>query len=188
MSARSAKQPHFQRRSGMSSPTPSTDRANTGLNLCLALSYSGRWDIAGAARSSPMPSAEGTRSCGDHRGNGGAHLPRAARPIPTCSFGPAVNGGSVIFSSGKQPIRNSISATSGRNSEVELYNAIEDYQHRERRFGMVSAQVQSEPPSPSSERIELKNVLSFTAPSSHSSSSCSSAPPDLFVRHPAWRR
>jgi undecaprenyl diphosphate synthase len=40
----------------------------------------------------------------------------------------------------------------------ELYNAIEDYQRRERRFGMVSEQVRTGQRSSSAERIEVKNV------------------------------
>jgi undecaprenyl diphosphate synthase len=40
----------------------------------------------------------------------------------------------------------------------ELYNAIEDFQRRERRFGMVSEQVRTGQRSTSADRIEVKNV------------------------------
>ena len=40
----------------------------------------------------------------------------------------------------------------------ELYNAISDYQHRERRFGMVSEQVAKEPPRPDSPSHLLNRV------------------------------
>lgn len=134
---------------------------NTGLNLCLALSYSGRWDIAGAARSiagaarsgelDPAAITEETVT---------AHLSTRGTPDPDL----------LIRTSGERRISNFLLWQTAYSElyiserfwpefrRVELYNAIEDYQHRERRFGMVSAQVQPDSPSPSSERIELKNV------------------------------
>ncbi len=134
---------------------------NTGLNLCLALSYSGRWDITGATRSmiaavqrgelDPAKITEETVA---------AHLSTHDMPEPDL----------LIRTSGERRISNFLLWQSAY-SEIyisdlywpefrrgELYNAIEDYQHRERRFGMVSEQVQTNRRPPSPERIELKNV------------------------------
>ncbi len=134
---------------------------NTGLNLCLALSYSGRWDIAGAARSIADAARRGELDpAGITEETVGAYLSTRGTPDPDL----------LIRTSGERRISNFLLWQTAYSElyisdlfwpefrRVELYNAIEDYQHRERRFGMVSAQVQPEPPSPSSERIELKNV------------------------------
>ncbi len=120
---------------------------NSGLNLLLALSYSGRWDLTRAIRSI----AENVRS---------KRLDPSAIDEATVS---------TYLSTGTIPDPDLLIRTSGElrisnfllwqiaYSEIyisplywpefrrrELYNAIEDYQKRERRFGMVSEQIRSQ--------------------------------------------
>jgi undecaprenyl pyrophosphate synthase len=65
---------------------------NTGLQLVLGLSYSGRWEITHAVRQMCRNRTWPLRSC----------------PTRICSSAPAVNGGSVISCSGNLRIRSSI--------------------------------------------------------------------------------
>jgi undecaprenyl diphosphate synthase len=120
--------------------------SNTGLNLCLALSYSGRWDITRAVRSIVDSVTTGkTRPGSITEELVAEHLSTRDMPDPDL----------LIRTSGENRISNFLLWQTAYSElyisklfwpefrREELYNAIEDYQHRERRFGMV---------------IELKNV------------------------------
>ncbi|HLF14864.1 MAG TPA: isoprenyl transferase [Bacteroidota bacterium] len=134
---------------------------NTGLNLCLALSYSGRWDITGAARAMISAAWKGDLDPAKiTEETFAAYLSTHDMPDPDL----------LIRTSGERRISNFLLWQTAY-SEIyisglfwpefrrdELYRAIEDYQHRERRFGMVSEQVQTDRRPPPPERIELKNV------------------------------
>ncbi len=119
-------------------------KANTGLNLFLALSYSGRWDltravklIAGEVQQGKLDPHQLTeRTIAEH-------LSTSNVPDPDL----------LIRTSGELRISNFL-LWQLAYSEIyisqaywpdfrreELYRAIADYQHRERRFGMVSEQV-----------------------------------------------
>jgi len=135
---------------------------NTGLNLCLALSYSGRWDITRAVRSIVESVAGGkTGAATISEETVAAHLSTREMPDPDL----------LIRTSGENRISNFLLWQTAYSElyisklfwpefrREELYNAIEDYQHRERRFGMVSEQLRTDPaPPPPPGRIELKNV------------------------------
>ncbi len=135
---------------------------NTGLNLCLALSYSGRWDITRAVRSIVESVTGGKTDPGSITEEVFAgHLSTREMPDPDL----------LIRTSGENRISNFLLWQTAYSElyisklywpefrREELYNAIEDYQHRERRFGMVSEQVRPDPvPPPPPGRIELKNV------------------------------
>lgn len=119
-------------------------KANTGLTLTLALSYSGRWDIAQAVRrivhdavTNTVAEASVTESLI------AKYLSTAALPDPDL----------LIRTSGEVRISNFL-LWQLAYSEIyitpklwpsfrrdELYAAIADYQRRERRFGMVSEQL-----------------------------------------------
>ena len=122
---------------------------NTGLTLILALSYSGRWDLARAVRKIVHEAAE-------HRITGeqvtedllGSFLSTAGIPDPDL----------LIRTSGEFRISNFL-LWQLAYTEIyitpkfwpgfrrdELYAAVHDYQKRERRFGMVSEQVRPSPP------------------------------------------
>ena len=123
-------------------------RDNTGLTLILALSYSGRWDLTRAVRSllndvrenrlAPDDVTELTIS---------SYLSTKGIPDPDL----------LIRTSGEFRISNFL-LWQLAYSEIyitpkfwpgfrrdELYEAIRDYQRRERRFGMVSEQLGKEP-------------------------------------------
>ena len=119
-------------------------KANTGLTLTLALSYSGRWDIAQAVRrivhdavTNTVAEASVTESLIAN------YLSTAALPDPDL----------LIRTSGEVRVSNFL-LWQLAYSEIyitpklwpsfrrdELYAAIADYQRRERRFGMVSEQL-----------------------------------------------
>jgi undecaprenyl diphosphate synthase len=117
---------------------------NTGLTLILALSYSGRWDIAEAARKIA-------------REVEAKHLSPEA--ISAQIFGQFLSTGGIpdpdllIRTSGESRISNFLLWQLAYSEihitrkfwpafrRVDLYDAIADYQHRERRFGLVSDQV-----------------------------------------------
>jgi undecaprenyl diphosphate synthase len=134
---------------------------NTGLNLCLALSYSGRWDITRAARAIAAAARDGSLDPASVTEETLAvRLSTGAMPDPDL----------LIRTSGERRISNFLLWQTAY-SEIyisdlfwpefrrdELYAAIEDYQQRERRFGMVSEQVRTDGGSTTGERIEAKNV------------------------------
>ena len=119
---------------------------NTGLTLVLALSYSGRWEIA-----------ETARRIADEATKGGldpekvdeelfaSYMPGSFMPDPEL----------LIRTSGEYRISNFLlwqtaysefyfTETLWPDFQAEdLYKAIVDYQHRERRFGMTSEQIQT---------------------------------------------
>lgn len=124
-------------------------KANTGLNLFLALSYSGRWDITRAVKQIADevlkgrldPQALTEQTIADH-------LSTMDVPDPDL----------LIRTSGELRISNFL-LWQLAYSEIyisqafwpdfrreELYRAIADYQRRERRFGMVSEQVRQRKP------------------------------------------
>jgi undecaprenyl diphosphate synthase len=132
---------------------------NTGLTLTLALSYSGRWDLTRAVRkiaeevkAGTLPAAEITDDIIAQR------LSTAGTPDPDL----------LIRTSGEFRISNFLLWQLAYSEIVitekhwpafrraGLYEAIGNYQRRERRFGMVSEQLQknggTEPSSPSKQR------------------------------------
>ena len=117
---------------------------NTGLTLILALSYSGRWDLAQAikriaadARSNNLTESEISEQLVDK------YLSTSGTPDPDL----------LIRTSGEMRISNfllwQLAYTEIHITQKywpgfrrgDLYAAIEDYQGRERRFGMVSEQL-----------------------------------------------
>ncbi|HEY9166491.1 MAG TPA: isoprenyl transferase [Candidatus Kryptonia bacterium] len=119
-------------------------RNNTGLNLNLALSYSGRWDIAEAVRKIASDVLNGKISIeGISESLIGNYLTTAGIPDPDL----------LIRTSGELRISNfllyQLAYTEIFISKVywpefrrrHLYDAIGDFQKRERRFGLVSEQV-----------------------------------------------
>ncbi len=118
---------------------------NTGLNLIMALSYSGRWDLANAVRTIAQKAKEGQLQLGDI----GAetvkqHLSTSNFPDPEL----------MIRTSGEYRISNFLLYELAYSElyftdvrwpdfrKKNLYEAILDYQNRERRFGKTSEQVQ----------------------------------------------
>lgn len=119
-------------------------KANTGLNLVMALSYSGRWELVQAAKEIAKQVMEGKLAVESitqeemHR-----HLCTAAFPDPEL----------MIRTSGEHRISNfllyqlayaELYFTNVRWPDFRkenLYEAIVDYQGRERRFGKTSEQV-----------------------------------------------
>lgn len=117
---------------------------NTGLNLVMALSYSGRWELAHAAKKIAQKVKEGSLAVENitqdvlHR-----HLSTGEFPDPEL----------MIRTSGEYRISNfllyqlayaELYFTNVRWPDFRkqnLYEAIEDYQLRERRFGKTSEQV-----------------------------------------------
>ena len=121
---------------------------NTGLTLILALSYSGRWDLARAVRRIVHEAAE--RRVTEEQVTEdlvGSFLSTAGIPDPDL----------LIRTSGEFRISNFL-LWQLAYTEIyitpkfwpgfrrdELYAAVRDYQKRERRFGMVSEQVRPAP-------------------------------------------
>lgn len=119
---------------------------NTGLNLILALSYSAKWEIINAIKSIAQKAIEGSISTNDitddffHQ-----HLCTHQFPDPEL----------MIRTSGETRISNFLlyqlayselyfTATHWPDFRREQFlQAIADYQQRERRFGMISEQIQS---------------------------------------------
>jgi len=118
---------------------------NTGLTLCIALSYSGKWDILQACRAISLEIAEGRISPDEID----EHLMDSflsTRGIPEPEL--------LIRTSGEFRISNFLLWQSAY-SEIyftntywpdfrrgQLYDAIRDFQKRERRFGQTSEQLQ----------------------------------------------
>ena len=117
---------------------------NTGLNLVLALSYSGRWEIAEAAKRIARDSAAGKldpEKVDDKLF--ASYLPSAYMPDPEL----------LIRTSGEYRISNFLLWQTAYSEfyftdilwpdfdAESFYQAIVDFQHRERRFGKTSDQV-----------------------------------------------
>jgi undecaprenyl diphosphate synthase len=118
---------------------------NTGLTLTLALSYSGRWDITRAVQRIVADAKAGKISESDVSDQFiTSHLSTDGVPDPDL----------LIRTSGEFRISNFLLWQLAYSEivitdkhwpafrRVELYAAIRDYQRRERRFGMVSEQLQ----------------------------------------------
>jgi undecaprenyl diphosphate synthase len=117
---------------------------NTGLTLTLALSYSGRWDITAAVRRMVEDAVEHRLGPGEITENLlASYLSTAGTPDPDL----------LIRTSGELRISNFL-LWQLAYSEIfitskywpvfrrdELYEAIRNYQRRERRYGMVSEQL-----------------------------------------------
>jgi undecaprenyl diphosphate synthase len=121
--------------------------ANTGLNLIMALSYSSRWELIRAAQSIAEEVKEGRLSPENiNQQVFQQHLATQAFPDPEL----------MIRTSGEYRISNFLlyqlaytelyfTPTRWPDFRKEnLYEAIIDYQHRERRFGKTGQQVQQE--------------------------------------------
>ncbi|HUN65838.1 MAG TPA: isoprenyl transferase [Bacteroidota bacterium] len=119
-------------------------KQNSGLNLLLALSYSGRWDMATAMRAIAHEVEAGKIGAGAiDETLIGKYLSTGGIPDPDL----------LIRTSGEFRISNFLLWQLAYSEiyispcywpdfrRAELYNAIGDYQQRERRFGMVSEQV-----------------------------------------------
>lgn len=117
---------------------------NTGLNLILALNYSGRWDILNATRSIAAKVERGSLSVEQIDANAfESELSSKAFPDPEL----------LIRTSGEMRISNfllwQMAYTELFFTDVlwpdfrkeHLYEAITSYQQRERRFGMISEQI-----------------------------------------------
>ena len=117
---------------------------NTGLNLILALNYSGRWDILNATRSIAAKVERGSLSVEQIDANAfESELSSKAFPDPEL----------LIRTSGEMRISNfllwQMAYTELFFTDVlwpdfrkeHLYQAITSYQQRERRFGMISEQI-----------------------------------------------
>jgi undecaprenyl diphosphate synthase len=121
---------------------------NTGLTLTLALSYSGRWDLTQAVKRVIADAKAGKVSESDINDQLiSGYLSTAGVPDPDL----------LIRTSGEFRISNFL-LWQLAYSEIyitkkhwpsfrrdELYEAIKDYQKRERRFGMVSEQLEKNP-------------------------------------------
>lgn len=123
-------------------------RHNTGLNLYLALSYSGRWDITNAVKKIAVEVKRGRLSETDiDEACLSRHLSTHLAPDPDL----------LIRTSGEFRISNFLLWQLAYTEifispcywpdfrRAELYRAIRDFQTRERRFGMVSEQVADKP-------------------------------------------
>lgn len=121
---------------------------NTRLNLVLALSYSARWEMADAAKKIAADVADGKLATDDiDETTFGKYLTTAAFPDPEL----------MIRTSGEHRISNfllyqlayaelyftSVHWPAFRRDN--LFEAIYDYQQRERRFGLTSEQLQNIP-------------------------------------------
>lgn len=120
--------------------------ANTGLQLIMALSYSGRWELLNAVKSIAHEVKQGTLSVEEiSQGTLQKYLCTSAFPDPEL----------MIRTSGEYRISNfllyqlayaELYFTNVRWPDFRkenLYEAILDYQHRERRFGKTGEQVQN---------------------------------------------
>ena len=120
--------------------------ANTGLNLVLALSYSSRWEMIEAAKNIAAEVKSGVLTLDDiNEATISSHLTTNGIPDPDL----------LIRTSGELRISNFL-LWQIAYSELyftdrlwpeftveDLYDAIIDYQHRERRFGKTSEQLKS---------------------------------------------
>ncbi len=135
--------------------------SNTGLTLILALSYSGRWDVTEAVRWLVTEAASGRlgpEEVTEEKVAG--HLSTAGVPDPDL----------LIRTSGELRISNFLLWQLAYAEfhvtpkfwpdfrRRDLYEAISDYQRRERRFGMVGDQVRPASSGATDERRFLKSV------------------------------
>lgn len=136
-------------------------RRNTGLNLHLALSYSGRWDITGAVRMLAADVRDGKVKPEDVTDVMIAGY-LSTKDVPDPDL--------LVRTSGEFRISNFL-LWQLAYSEIyisqlfwpdfrrqELYKAVRDYQQRERRFGLVSEQIQSQAPSSSFGARIIKSI------------------------------
>lgn len=120
-------------------------RDNTRLNLCLALSYSGRWDITEAVKKLALQVKDGTLNPEDIDDDMiGQHLSTADIPDPDL----------IIRTSGEYRLSNFLLWQLAYSElyitetywpdfrRKELYKAIHSFQKRERRFGKLSQKEQ----------------------------------------------
>ncbi|RYE23281.1 MAG: isoprenyl transferase [Sphingobacteriales bacterium] len=123
--------------------------ANTGLNLILALSYSSRWEIVEAAKSLAKAAANGELKVDDiTEQEFNKHLNTAQFPDPEL----------MIRTSGEHRISNFLLYQLAYAElyftpvhwpefrKQHLYEALLNYQQRERRFGKTSEQIQTNNP------------------------------------------
>ena len=119
-------------------------KSNTGMILNVALNYSGRWDIADTTRRMAQAVKEGRLDLDDiNEATVADYISTAGIPDPEL----------LIRTSGELRISNfmlwqlAYSELYFTNKywpdfgKEDLYQAIIDYQHRERRFGMTSEQI-----------------------------------------------
>ena len=117
---------------------------NTGVNLILALNYSSRWELVQAAKTLAKQCKEGSLDVTD------INADKIAQHLCTCDVpDPEL----MIRTSGEHRISNfllwQLAYTELHFTDIlwpdfkeeDLYQAILDYQSRERRFGMVSEQL-----------------------------------------------
>ena len=117
---------------------------NTRMTLTLALSYSGRWDLLQATRRMAQDVADGKlRSADINDATVSSYLSTANMPDPEL----------LIRTSGEERISNFLLWQLAYSElyftpkywpdfrKADLYEAILNYQHRERRFGKTSEQV-----------------------------------------------
>ena len=136
-------------------------KQNTGLNLFLALSYSGRWDITNAVKAMANDVKSGKLNVHQLDDQTIANY-LSTKNVPDPDL--------LVRTSGEFRISNFL-LWQLAYSEIfisecywpdfrrgELYKAIADFQQRERRFGMVSEQVQSHKSSPTYVKRFLKSV------------------------------
>ncbi len=136
-------------------------KQNSGLNLLLALSYSGRWDITRAVKAMAADIKSGTIDA-EKLDDTIVSNYLSTKEIPDPDL--------LIRTSGEFRLSNFL-LWQLAYSEIfisecfwpdfrrdELYRAIRDYQKRERRFGMVSEQVRSKEDSPNYLSRFIKSV------------------------------
>jgi undecaprenyl diphosphate synthase len=136
-------------------------KQNSGLNLLLALSYSGRWDITRAIRAIATDVVDGKLELAKLDEESVSQY-LSTRNVPDPDL--------LIRTSGEFRMSNFL-LWQLAYSEIfisecfwpdfrrgELYKAIGDYQKRERRFGMVSEQIQSQKRSPKYLKRLIKSV------------------------------
>ena len=117
---------------------------NTRMTLTLALSYSGRWDLIQATRRIAQDVADGKMQASDiNDATISSYLSTAGMPDPEL----------LIRTSGEERISNFLLWELAYSElyftpkywpdfrKADLYEAILNYQHRERRFGKTSEQV-----------------------------------------------